>query len=136
MAEPSIPFVTVTVAASAVSVTTVQLFGVPLGLRPELLVAGFSGALAGISMLNTVPSSGDTWLHMVRTSWRRMSVAVCSSLLAGYMAPLFANETWLLGTGVVIGAGAQVILGAAVQSLRNQVLGRGRGLGGNEREGQ
>ncbi|WP_372826546.1 hypothetical protein [Polaromonas sp.] len=92
------------------------VFGVALGLRADVLVAGFFGALVAIVLLDTVPSSGDTWRELVRTTWRRMWHALASSLAAGYLTPLFMllegqnlriPEALMLSMAFVIGAGAQ-----------------------------
>lgn len=42
-----------TMAAAAASTTAITAFGVPLGLRADLLVAGFAGALVAIILLGT-----------------------------------------------------------------------------------
>ncbi|MFI8616477.1 hypothetical protein ACIGHN_13330 [Acidovorax sp. NPDC077693] len=102
-------------AVTAVSTTAVTAFGIPLGLRADLLVAGLFGGLAAIIVLNTVPSTGDTWRELVRTTVKRMCVAMASSLTAGYLTPMFAypafvGEPWQLGAAFVIGAFAQRML--------------------------
>jgi hypothetical protein len=104
-----------TLAVTAVSTTAVTAFGIPLGLRADLLVAGLFGSLASIIVLNTVPGTGDTWVELVRTTIRRMFVALASSLTAGYLTPMFAvsslvGEPWQLGTAFVVGAFAQRML--------------------------
>lgn len=85
MAEPT---ATVTLAASGVAMPALVVFGVSLGLRPDVLLAGFSGAIAAIALLNTVPTSGDTLAELLRTSLRRVGVAVASAFVAAYTAPL------------------------------------------------
>lgn len=77
-----------TVAAYAGATSAITAFGVPLGLRADLLIAGFAGSLVAIILLNTVPGTGDTWQQLARTTWRRMAVACASSLTAGYLTPL------------------------------------------------
>jgi hypothetical protein len=108
-----------TLAAATVTVPVLTIFGVPLGLRPDILVAGFGGALAAIILLNSVPSSGDTWREMLRTSTRRMAVVLASSVTAGYLVPLsllLANvpESLQLAAAFAVGAGAQQALAKAV----------------------
>ncbi|GEM_PF-1037439 len=105
----------VTVATAAVSTSALTAFGVPLGLRVDLLIAGFAGSLVAITLLNTVPSSGDTWWHLVRTTGRRMAVALASATTAGYTTPLAllaANvpEALLLSMAFLVGACAQRVL--------------------------
>ena len=58
MAEPT-SVATATLLMAGAAVPTITAFGVPLGLRPDVLLAGFLGAMAAIALLNTVPSSGD-----------------------------------------------------------------------------
>ncbi|MFC5524005.1 hypothetical protein [Polaromonas jejuensis] len=104
-----------TLVAAAAAVPALTAFGVPLGLRPDLLVAGFSGGIVAIILLNSVPSTGDTWRELVRTTLRRMAVAVASSLTAGYLAPLALllaslPESLLLGSAFAVGGGAQHVL--------------------------
>lgn len=105
----------VTVATAAVSTSVLTAFGVPLGLRVDLLIAGFAGSLVAIILLNTVPDTGDTWLELFRTTRRRMAVAFASSVTAGYTTPLAllaANvpEALLLSMAFLVGACAQRVL--------------------------
>lgn len=74
--------------AAAHAVPTLQLFGVSLGLRADVLLAGFFGGLVAIVLLNTVPATGDTLRQLARTSLRRMVIALASAATAGYTAPL------------------------------------------------
>ena len=111
-----------TVAAAAASTTAITAFGVPLGLRADLLVAGFAGALVAIILLGTVPSTGDTWRELLRTTLRRMAFACASSLTAGYLAPLAMlvaqlPEALLLGGAFAVGGGAQQVLLFAIRRL-------------------
>lgn len=117
--------------AGALAVQTITVAGVQLGLRPDLLVAGFAGSVVAIVLLNTVPAVGDTWRHMVRTTARRMSVAGASSLTAGYLTPPFAPllvnvlgaDGGVITGAFVVGAGAQWALAGVVQRMRRS-LGR------------
>lgn len=105
-----------TLVAASVAVPAITLLGVPLGLRADVLIAGFGGAIAAIALLNAVPSTGDTWRELVRTSARRIGFAVASSLTAGYLAPASqVPEAFLLGAAFVIGAGAQQALRWAIK---------------------
>ena len=121
MSEPvTVTAAVTTIAAAAVSTTALTAFGVPLGLRADLLIAGFAGSLVAIVLLNTVPATGDTWLGLVRTSVRRMAVAFASSITAGYLTPLAllaANvpESLLLSMAFLVGAAAQEALGSFVR---------------------
>ncbi|CAM3327884.1 hypothetical protein POHY109586_02100 [Polaromonas hydrogenivorans] len=108
-----------TLAAATVAVPTLTALGVPLGLRPDLLIAGFAGSIVAITLLNTVPPSGDTWRELIRTSLRRVAVACASSLTAGYVTPMIAalltSDPALLGSGFVVGAGAQQALAKLIE---------------------
>lgn len=109
-------------AAAGVAIPMVTVFGVPLGLRVDLLMAGFFGSLVAIILLNTVPSSGDTWAHLLRTTLRRMFVAAASSVTAGYLTPLAllaANmpDALLLSAAFGVGGGAQRVLVGAIERL-------------------
>lgn len=109
-------------AAATVTMPVLTIFGVPLGLRPDLLIAGFSGALVAIVLLNSVPGKGDTWQEMLRTALRRMAVVLASSLTAGYLVPLAllaANlpESLLLSGAFAVGGGAQQVLAFLIQRL-------------------
>ena len=115
----------VTVATAAVSTSMLTAFGVPLGLRVDLLVAGFAGSLVAIILLNTVPGTGDTWPVLLRTTLRRMAVAFASSLTAGYLTPLAmllaqVPESLLLGAAFAVGGGAQQVLMFAIRRLAGQ----------------
>lgn len=91
MSEPTIP--AAVVAGNLATTVTVTFLGVQLGVSPGFLVAGLVGALAGLMLLNTVPSSGDTFAELAKTTWRRLGVVVASAGMAGYMAPLIGR--WL-----------------------------------------
>lgn len=111
-----------TLATATAAVPALTAFGVNLGLRPDVLVAGFAGALVAIVLLGTVPSDGDTWQHLIRTTLRRVAVAVASSLTAGYLTPLtllVANlpDALLLGVAFAVGGGAQRVLLSAISRL-------------------
>lgn len=104
-----------TLAAAGVSIPVITAFGMPLGLRADVLVAGLLGSLIGIILLNTVPGSTDTWSELMRTTLRRMAVAAASAIFAGYSTPvvlLISNmpDSLLLGVSCVVGAGAQQFL--------------------------
>ena len=116
MAEPATTTTAaVTLAAGSIAVPALTVAGIPLGLRPEILIAGFSGALVAIILLNSVPSSGDTWSELLRTTLRRMAFAVASSLTAGYLAPMVMligqlPDAAQLGSAFAVGGGAQRVL--------------------------
>ncbi|PZO17665.1 MAG: hypothetical protein DCF26_09325 [Burkholderiales bacterium] len=95
-----------------------------LGLRPDVLVAGFAGALVAIVLLGSVPPGGDTWQHLVRTTMRRIAVSVASSLTAGYLTPLVLlisqpPDSLLLGASFAVGGGAQKVLLWAIARFSN-----------------
>lgn len=120
MPEPAVTAASTTLAAATAAVPALTAFGVNLGLRPDVLVAGFAGALAAIVLLNSVPTEGDTWLHLVRTTWRRIAVAIASSLVAGYLTPTLMlampmADALALGLAFATGAGAQKVLRRAIE---------------------
>lgn len=112
----------ITLAAASVTVPAITAFGVPLGLRTDLLIAGFAGSLVAIVLLNSVPSTGDTWREMLRTTVKRMFVCFASALTAGYLTPLamliaHMPEALLLGCAFGVGGGAQQVLMAVIKRL-------------------
>lgn len=126
MPEPtSTAAAAVTLAAAGASIPMLTAFGVPLGLRADLLIAGFAGSLVAIVLLNSVPSSGDTWREMISLGARRAMVAICSALTAGYMTPLallLANvpDSLMLSASFAVGGGAQKVLMFAIRRLSGQ----------------
>lgn len=123
MAEPT-STAAATIAAAMTAVPTLSMLGVPLGLRADMLVAGFAGSLVAIILLNTVPSAGDTWQHLLRTTLRRMFVAMASSLTAGYLTPMVMllatlPDALVLGAAFGAGAGAQKVLMFAIARISN-----------------
>ena len=111
-----------TLTAAGISMPMLTLFGVPLGLRVDLMIAGFCGSLVAIILLNSVPGGADTWLELLRTTVRRMSVALASSITAGYLTPLsllIANlpDALLLSAAFAVGGGAQRVLIGAIARL-------------------
>lgn len=110
------------VAATA-TVPSLIAFGVPLGLRPDVLLAGFSGSLVAIILLNSVPSTGDTWRHLIATTSRRMAVVFASALTAGYLTPMalmIGNmpDPLFLSSAFAVGGGAQHVLRMAIARLK------------------
>ena len=116
MPEPtSTTAAVVTLTATGLTVPMLSVFGVSLGLRADVLIAGFFGSLVAIILLNSVPSEGDSWQHLVRTTFKRMFVALASSVTAGYLTPLallLANlpDALLLSAAFGVGGGAQRVL--------------------------
>ena len=112
----------VTLAAGSIAVPALTIAGIPLGLRPEILIAGFSGALVAIILLNSVPSTGDTWSELLRTTLRRMAFAFASSLTAGALAPMVMligqlPDAAQLGSAFAVGGGAQRVLLAVLRRI-------------------
>lgn len=116
MSEPSTIAVVAGYSAASLTLPVLTAFGIPLGLRPEVLAAGFGGALAALGLLNSVPATGDTWRHLVKDTGKRIMFAVLSSLTAGYLAPVCfamlpaqiqAYEGVYLGMAFAVGVGAQ-----------------------------
>lgn len=126
MPEPTTTTVAATYVATAVAVPIITAFGVPLGLRADHLVAGLSGSMVAMVLLNSVPSTGDIWSEMVRTTLRRMFVALASSLTAGYLTPLLMvminlSDSFIVGAAFAVGGGAQQFLSAVIKRLGGQV---------------
>jgi hypothetical protein len=113
-----------TIAAAGVSVPVLSIAGIPLGLRPDLLMAGFIGSVIAIILLNSVPGSSDTVKELIRMTGKRMAVAVASSFTAGYLTPLVVlaapfniPDALLLSVACVVGGGAQRFLAGAIVRL-------------------
>ena len=111
-----------TLVSGAVAMPVLNAFGVPLGLRADLLLAGFFGSLVAIVLLNTVPGTGDTWRDLIATTLRRMFVALASSITAGYLAPLALlvaapPDPLLLSGAFAVGGGAQQVLAFAIRRV-------------------
>lgn len=121
MVEPTTT-TAVTLAAGSIAVPALTIAGIPLGLRPEILIAGFAGSLVAIILLNSVPATGDTWSALLRTTLRRMMVALASSLTAGYLAPMVMligqlPDAAQLGSAFAVGGGAQRVLLAVLSRV-------------------
>lgn len=102
--------------AAAALAPQIVVLGMALGLRADVLLAGFAGSVVAIAFFNTVPSTGDTWRELMRTTWRRMWWCLASALTAGYLTPLMMlldgdklriPETLMLSVAFCAGAGAQ-----------------------------
>jgi hypothetical protein len=122
MPEPT-STATATIAATSVAVPVLAVAGVSLGLRADVLLAGFAGAIAAITLLDSVPSTGDTWRELLRTSLRRVGVALGSSVAAGYLAPLlsFFNgipDYLVLSVAFVAGVGAPRLLPWIIERIK------------------
>lgn len=122
MPEPTSTTAAATLISAPAAVSMLTAFGVNLGLRPDVLVAGFAGALVAIILLGSVPSEGDTWQHLLRTTLKRMAVSLASSLTAGYCTPVVMlavsmPDPLLLGAAFGIGAGAQRVLRNAIDRV-------------------
>lgn len=125
MADPTIPTAATTLASTAATIPVLTAFGVPLGIRPDFLIAGFFGAVAWIILLKTIPAADDTWRELLRTSLRRMSVAAASALTSGYLTNIVAGavsyEPAVLGMAFVVGAGAQGFLSRIVRQQQANI---------------
>jgi len=120
MPEPTVSVGAATLVMVGAAVPALTAFGVPLGLRADILLAGFFGALAAIVLLNSVPTTGDTWPELLRTTSRRAGVAMASAVTAGYLTPglldTFALST-VLACAFTVGAGAQKALALAIERM-------------------
>lgn len=125
MPEPASASASASFLAAATAVPVLTAFGIPLGLRPDVLIAGFAGSLVAITLLNTVPALDDSLRALVRATVRRMAVAAASSLTAGYLTPaimasLGTPDPLLLGSAFVVGGGAQHVLAAWIRKFAGQ----------------
>lgn len=118
----------VTVASAAAP--ELVIFGVALGLRADILFAGFCGSVVAIAFFNAVPPTGDTWRELLRTTARRMGYAFASAVTAGYLTPVAAllerptlpiPAQLLWGLAFVTGAGAQKILARFIKRAEERV---------------
>jgi hypothetical protein len=125
MPEPTTPLAASTLASTAATIPALTAFGVPLGIRADMLIAGFFGAVCWIILLKTMPAADDTWRELLRTSARRMAVAAASALTAGYLTPIVAGaisfEPLLVGLAFVVGAGAQGFLSRIVRQQQGSI---------------
>lgn len=123
---------TSTLAVSAVAVPVLSVAGVSLGLRGDVLFAGFAGSIAAMALLNSVPRMGNKPREIVCTVARRFSVSIGSSVTAAYTAPLLGlvnniPDELVLSVAFVAGAGAMHILPWLIERF-------GKKGGTNERE--
>jgi len=126
MPEPTTTLGAATLAATGTALPAIVAFGVPLGLRVDVLVAGFFGSLVAIILLNTVPSSGDTWIELLRTTLRRMFVTLASSLTAGYLTPIVVevmhmSVPMVVFLAFVVGAAAQKVLAGFIRKMEGSI---------------
>jgi hypothetical protein len=99
-------------AAVSVDQVSIAVFGLPL----QTVLAGFGGALFGLSVFT------------VTTLWRAGIYVLANTAAAGYTTKLAHHIFGLpdgvqLGTSFIIGAGAQVFLTIFVGWLRKRFLG-------------
>jgi hypothetical protein len=129
MPEPtSTATATLVITGAALPVLTIA--GVSLGLRSDVLLAGFCGAVAAMTLLGSAPGSGDTWRELLKTTLRRVGIAIGSAVTAGYTAPLLlllngVPETLLLSVSFLAGAGAMQMLPWLIERF-----GKGQGVKG------
>ena len=69
------PTTSASAAVAAVSSAGISLWGISIGLRPELMLAGLWGAFWALSYADPMPL------------WRRAALSVTASVLAGYSTP-------------------------------------------------
>lgn len=143
MADPVIaPATVATLAAAAAAVPVLTIFGVPLGLHADDLIAGLFGAVTAIVLLDSVPSTGDTVRELARTTAKRVGVAAVSAVMAGYAAPVAGvivagllaailpagragelEKPFVLLCAFVIGGGAQRLFKVAIDMAARRVAG-------------
>ena len=129
MPEPTSMAATTMVLTGA-TVPFITALGVPLGIRADILIAGFFGCLVAIILFDSVPGDDDTWRNLLRTSLRRMAAAGASAVTAGYLTPVFVHplspvpaDPYVLGLAFVIGWGAK----RAINEIGDRVMSRKTG---------
>ena len=119
-----------TLTASGVTAVPLVIAGVSLGLQVDILIAGLAGAVAAIVLLDTVPRTNDSWRELIRSTGKRVSVAVVSAAVAGYLSPVAAailgallpatatdplGRATALACALIMGGGAQRIFKALIE---------------------
>jgi NaMN:DMB phosphoribosyltransferase len=130
MPEPTSTATATLVVTGLGAVPILTVAGVSLGLRSDVLLAGFCGAIAAMTLLGSVPGTGDTWRELLKTTLRRVGVAIGSAVFAGYSAPLLSlvngvPEALLLSVSFLAGAGAMQMLPWLIERF-----GKGQGVKG------
>ncbi len=116
--EPISTTAGITFASGAATATAVQLLGVTLGLRPDLLFAGFIGVICAIFFLNAEPRSEDTFADLLKTSLRRLLLIVVSVLAACFIAPVVPSFVTLSGGAeTIVERASAFIVGCFLQAL-------------------
>lgn len=138
MPEPIVPAATVVAGAAVLPVLQaapaiapqIAIAGYAIGLRADVLVAGFAGSIVALTFFNSVPSTGDTLRQLIQTTLWRMWWSLASSLTAGYIAPLLLllegprlqiPEQLLLPIAFLVGAGAQRIVGGLLTRAEKRI---------------
>ena len=120
--------------AGAIPAGIIVIFGVSLGLRVDVLVAGFSGALCALALLpngEAAAAPADNLFDFVRAGLQRLMRSLASSLVAGYTAmpathligaPFPSALDFVAGPGTlamacIIGAGSQTLLPLTIDRL-------------------
>ena len=129
MPEPTSMTATTTMMMTGAAVPFITALGVPLGIRSDILIAGFFGCLVAIILFDSVPGEDDTWRNLLRTSVRRMSAAAASAVTAGYLTPVFVQllspvERYELGVAFIIGWGAK----RAINEIGDRLISRKSGV--------
>lgn len=116
--------------------------GLAIGLRADVLLAGFFGSVVALAFFNAVPSTGDGWQELLRTTCKRMAFCLASSVTAGYLTPLVLlggnpTATALLGPlllpmAFLVGVGAQGFLGRYLRRAQRGELAVQRMLGAGQ----
>ena len=72
-----------------------------------------------------MPPTGDSIKELLRTTARRIGVAVASAVTAGYLLPAVMHDSAALSTilagAFVVGAGAQKLLAVAIEKMSQRV---------------
>jgi hypothetical protein len=84
MADLTITPAAVVVGTAAAASPVLVVAGVSIGLQANDLIAGIVGAVAAILWFDAVPSTGDSWRELLRTTRKRVGFALLSAVIAGY----------------------------------------------------
>ena len=132
MAEPtSTAAVAFTLVAGGAAIPVLHILGVPLGVRPDILMWGLMGGLIALIHIQAPPpKAGILQAMLIGMSW--IFALLSSALTSGFIAPAVAimlnavapiipPDITLSMTAFIIGATAQQTLASVTERL-NKIL--------------
>lgn len=104
-----------TTLISSVAIVGVTILGIPLGIRVDLLCAGFFGSLSAQVLLPPTRVELVGVINNLVHFCRKVFAALASCVTAAYLAPIIAimihmPETVLVAIAFLIGASANSVL--------------------------